>query len=328
MRAIRLRGFGPADLLRYEEVDEPSAGPGQVRISVRAAGVHLVDAVIRRGCGEWVPLPDLPTTPGSEVAGVVDAVGAGVDRSWLGARVVTQLGLASGGYAELAVREVGALHVVPDGLGFAAAVAMVCTGRTALGVLDAAAVGPDDVVLVTGAAGGVGTLLVQGLTRVGAWVAGLSGCGDKRRAVLRAGAAIAVDYRRDGWQEDVIAQLGGREVSVVLDGVGGEVGRGALDLLAPGGRLVVFGSSSGELVRVSTADLFERSLTATVAVGPHVAKRAGGLRAAEARALAEAAAGRLTPVVQAFPLAEAARAHAAMESRQTVGKVVLIPDAG
>ncbi|WP_447005964.1 zinc-binding dehydrogenase [Saccharothrix isguenensis] len=328
MRAIRLHAFGSADSLRWEEVVNPEPGSGQVRIAVRAAGVHLVDAVIRRGCGTWVPLPDLPTTPGSEVAGVVDAVGPGVDPSWLGVRVVTQLGLASGGYAELAVREVGAVHVVPAGLGFAAAVAMICTGGTALGVLDAAAVCPDDVVLVTGAAGGVGTLLVQGVSRVGAVVVGLFGCGEKRRAVLRAGAGIAVDYQRDGWQGDVVAQLGGREVSAVLDGVGGEVGRGALDLLAPGGRLVMFGGSSGELVRVSTADLFERSLTATVAVGPHVAKRAGGLRALEARALAEAASGRLTPVVQTFPLAEAARAHAAMEDRRTMGKVVLVPDAG
>ncbi|MFD1149596.1 zinc-binding dehydrogenase [Saccharothrix hoggarensis] len=328
MRAVRLHGFGDADRLSYEEVDDPEPGRGQVRIAVRAAGVHLVDAVIRRGRGDWVPLPDLPATLGSEVAGVVDAVGPDVEPSWLGERVVTQLGLAHGGYAELAVREVGALHVVPDVLGFAAAVTMVCTGGAALGVLDAAAVAPDDVVLVTGAAGGVGSLLVQGASRSGALVVGLSGCGEKRRAVLRAGAAVAADYRRDGWQEDVIAQLGGREVTVVLDGVGGAVGRGAVDLLAPGGRLVMFGSSSGELARVTTADLFARSLSATVAVGPHVTKRFGGLRALEARALAEAAAHRLTPVVHPFPLADAARAHEAMEDRRTIGKVVLVPDAG
>lgn len=328
MRAVRLHAFGSASGLSYEEVEDPKPGPGQVRIAVRAAGVHLVDAVIRRGCGEWVPLPELPAVLGSEVAGVVDAVGPDVDDAWLGERVVTQLGLASGGYASLAVREVGALHVIPATLGFSAAVAMICTGSTALGVLDAAAVEPDDVVLVTAAAGAIGTLLVQGASRAGAFVVGLSGCAEKQRAVFRAGAAVAVDYRRDGWQEAVIAQLCGREVSVVLDGVGGALGRAAVDLLAPGGRLVMFGSSSGELVRLSTADLFERSLTATVAVGPQVARRAGGLRALEERALAEAAARRLTPVIQPFPLSEAAAAHAALESRHTVGKVVLIPDAG
>ncbi|GAB3005619.1 zinc-binding dehydrogenase [Saccharothrix stipae] len=328
MRAVRLHEFGSADRLRGAEVEDPEPGPGQVRIAVRAAGVHLVDAVIRRGRAGWAPLPDLPITPGSEVAGVVDAVGAEVDPAWLGERVVTQLGLARGGYAELAVREVGALHVVPDGLGFTAAVAMICTGSTALGVLDAAAPAPDDVVVVTAAAGGVGTMLVQGASRAGALVVGLAGCEAKRRAVSRAGAAIAVDYRRDGWREDVVARLGGREVTVVLDGVGGVLGRGAVDLLAPGGRLVMFGTSSGELVSLSSADLFERCLTATVAVGPHVVKRSGGLRALEARALAEAAAHRLTPFVQVFPLSEAARAHEAMESRHTIGKVVLVPDAG
>jgi NADPH:quinone reductase len=323
---VRLHAFGSA--VRCEEVEDPVPGPGQVRIAVRAAGVHLVDVMIARGCAEWVPLPELPTVPGSEVAGVVDAVGPDVDAALLGERVVTQLGLAGGGYAELAVREVGAVHVIPAGLDFPAAVAMICTGSTALGVGDAAAPEPDDVVVVTAAAGGVGTMLVQAASRAGALVVGLAGCGEKRRAVLRAGAAIAVDYLEDGWQRRVADQLGGREVTAVLDGVGGELGRGAVDLLAPGGRVVMFGSSSGELVRLTSEDLFARALTATVAVGPQVAKRSGGLRALEARALDAAATGRLTPFVQAFPLADAARAHQAVESRHTVGKVVLLPDAG
>lgn len=326
MRAVRLHAFGSA--LRCEDVEDPSPGPGQVRIAVRAAGVHLVDGVIRRGRDDCVPLPELPTVLGSEVAGVVEAVGRDVAEAWLGERVVTQLGLAGGGYAELVVREVGALHVIPAGLDFAAAVAMVCTGGTALGVLDAAALAPDDVVVVTAAAGGVGTLLVQGAARAGALVVGLAGCEEKRRVALRAGAAVAVDYSGEGWQRQVVEQLGGREVTAVLDGVGGVLGRGAVDLLAPGGRVVMFGSSSGELVHLTSADLFARALTATVAAGPQVAKRSGGLRALEARALAAAATHRLTPFVQPFPLAEAGRAHEAMETRHTVGKVVLLPDAG
>ncbi|RKT52872.1 zinc-binding dehydrogenase [Saccharothrix australiensis] len=328
MRAVRLHAFGAPAELRYERVADPRPGPGQVRIAVRAAGVHLVDAVLRRGCAEWPPRPELPVVPGSEVAGVVDAVGPGVPGSWLGARVVTQLGLASGGYAELAVREVGALHVIPDGLAFDAAVAMICTGRTAVGVLAAAGPAPDDVVLVTAAAGGVGHLLVQGASGAGAHVVGLVGCAEKRKAVLRAGAAAAVDYRRPGWADEVRSALGGREVSAVLDGVGGEHGRGAVELLAPGGRLVLFGASSGTPTEVSTADLFDRALTVTAAVGPHVAHRAGGLRALEARALADAAAGRFTPVTRRFPLSAACEAHDALEGRRTVGKVILVPDAG
>ncbi|MEU4768644.1 zinc-binding dehydrogenase [Actinosynnema sp. NPDC023794] len=326
MRAVRLHAFGSA--LRCEEVEDPSPGPGQVRIAVRAAGVHLVDGVIRRGRDDCVPLPELPAVLGSEVSGVVDAVGRDVDGAWLGERVVTQLGLAGGGYAELVVREVGALHAIPVGLDFPAAVAMICTGGTALGVVEAAAPAPGDVVVVTAAAGGIGTMLVQGAARAGALVVGLAGGEEKRRVALRAGAAVSVDYMVEGWQQQVRARLGGREVTVVLDGVGGALGRGAVDLLAPGGRVVVFGSSSGELVHLTTEDLFARALTATVAVGPQVAKRSGGLRALEARALAAAATHRLTPFVQAFPLAEAARAHEAIETRRTVGKVVLLPDAG
>ncbi|CCH28459.1 zinc-binding dehydrogenase [Actinosynnema sp. NPDC047251] len=325
MHAVLLRGFGSPAELRYEETADPVPGPGQARIAVRAAGVHLVDAAIRAGRADWLPLPELPAVPGSEVAGVVDAVGAGVPDSWLGQRVVAQLGLAHGGYAELAVREVGALHVVPEGLGFAEAVAMICTGGTAVGVLAAAALGPDDVVVVTAAAGAVGHLLVQGASRAGAHVVGLAGCGEKRRTVLRCGAAVAVDYRQQGWVERVCAELGGREVTAVLDGVGGGLGRGAVDLLAPGGRVVMFGSSSGAPTEVTTADLFDRALSATVGVGPHVVKRAGGLRALESRALADAAAGRFTPVVRSYGLACAARAHEELESRHTVGKVVLVP---
>ncbi|XVV04961.1 zinc-binding dehydrogenase [Actinosynnema sp. CA-248983] len=225
------------------EVEDPKPGPGQVRIAVRAAGVQLVDAAVRRGDGPWRLEP--PLVPGSEVAGVVDAVGVGVSSDWVGRRVVAQLGLACGGYAELAVREVDAVHVVPEGVSFSAAVAMVCTGATAVGVLDAAALQPGEVVLVTGAAGAVGHLLVQGAVRAGAFVVGVAGCGDKRRTVLRSGAAVAVDYREAGWEERVREALGDREVGVVLDGVGGVAGRGTLELAAAGGRVVMFGTSSG-----------------------------------------------------------------------------------
>ena len=104
MHAIRLHEFGPAENLRYEEVPDPEPGPGQVRIAVAVAGVHLVDTTIRSGEQRGpFPLPELPAIPGREVAGVVDTVGAGVDPSWIGRRVVAHLGMASGGYAELAV---------------------------------------------------------------------------------------------------------------------------------------------------------------------------------------------------------------------------------
>ena len=115
MRAIRQYEFGPAATLRYEQVDDPVPGEGQVRIAVAASGVHLVDTTIRSGIsGGPFPLPELPMTPGREVAGVVDAVGTGVPEGWLGRRVVAHLGQASGGYAELALCAAASLHELPD----------------------------------------------------------------------------------------------------------------------------------------------------------------------------------------------------------------------
>src|SRR5690242_17241477 len=189
MHAIRLHAFGPAENLRYEEVDDPSPGPGEARIAVAAAGVHLIDTVIRSGRRRGpLPLPDLPAIPGREVAGVVDALGVGVDEDLLGRRVVTHLGPAGGGYAELAVRDVDALRPIPDGVSEDAAVAMIGTGRTAMGILEVAEMRADDVALVTAAAGGLGSLLVQAARNAGATVVGAAGGEAKAERVRELGA--------------------------------------------------------------------------------------------------------------------------------------------
>jgi NADPH:quinone reductase len=304
VRAIVLREFGPAENLRLEEVEDPSPRPGQARIAVSAAGVHFIDTKLRAGGGTGLlPPPDLPAIPGREVAGVVDAVGEGVDPAWVGRRVVAHLGPASGGYASLAVREIEALHALPDGLADDAAVAMIGTGRTTMAILDLAAITRDDTVLVTAAAGGIGTLLVQAARNAGANVIAAAGPGK-----------AAVDYSRPGWADD----LG--EVTLVLDGVGGAIGRAALECLAPGGRLLLFGYASGEMTPLSAGDLFRYGITASAAIG----RRLTITRELEERALAAAADGTLVPAVQRFPLADAAAAHAALESRRTTGKVVLV----
>ena len=327
MRAIRLHAFGPAENLVYEEVPDPVPAEDQVRIAVQASGVHLIDTIIRRGIsGGPFPLPDLPMVPGREVAGTVEATGPGVDERMVGRRVVAHLGQASGGYAELAVAPVGALHDVPRHLAADAAVAMIGTGRTAVAILEVARLSRDDVVLVTAAAGGLGSLLVQAGRNAGAFTVGLAGGPAKTERVLALGASLAVDYLRPGWPERVRDGLGDRAATVVLDGVGGTQGRAAMELLGAGGRLVLFGWSSGEPTPVTTSDLFPRTLTATAAVGAGILGRPGGLRELETRALDEAAAGRLVPLVgQHFPLAQAAAAHTAIETRATTGKTVLLP---
>lgn len=327
MFAIRQYELGPPETLQYESVPDPVAGKGRLRIAVTAAGVHAVDAVIRTGAGSgpFAP-PELPMTPGREVAGVVDQVGEDVDESWLGKRVVAHLGMASGGYAEKAVREVEAVHEIPEGVDDAEAVAMIGTGRTAVGILDNTPISADDVVVVTAAAGGIGNLLVQAARAVGATVVGLAG-GPAKVDQVRALASevIAVDYRAEGWPQLVRDELAGREATLVYDGVGGEPGRAAFDLLGIGGKLIMFGWSAGEPIQLSATDLFERYLTASVVLGPTILKRPGGIRALETEALRQVAQRRMVPITQSFPMSEAGNAQHALETRETVGKVVLIP---
>lgn len=325
MRAVVLHEFGPAENLTYETLPDPVAGPGQVRIAVRAAGVHFVETVMRRGdAGDMAPpQPELPAVFGGEAAGVVDAVGPGVDPAWLGRAVVTPRS-EPGGYAELVVAELAQLHEVPDGLGFEAAVTMVMTGSTAMGLLDAARLTADDVVLVMSAAGGVGRLVVQYAKSVGAVVIGAAGGAGKVEAVWELGADLAVDYNEPGWADLVRERLDGREVSVVLDGVGGEKSAAAFGLIGRGGRYVVIGWSSQEGFDPDAGVVEERGITVTNALMQMLERPEDGPEY-ERRALEAAAKGELVPAVQAFPLAEAARAHAAMERRETTGKVVLIP---
>jgi NADPH2:quinone reductase len=326
MHAIQQHEFGPAENLRYEELPDPVPREGQVRIAVEASGVHFIDTAIRRGqTAGFLPVPRLPMIPGREVAGTVDEVGAGVDEEWLGRRAVAHLGPASGGYAERAVAAVDALHPIPDGLAADAAVAAIGTGRTAVGILETAALRSDDVVLATAAAGGLGSLFIQAALNAGATAVGLAGGPAKVERVRALGAHLAVDYREPGWPDRVRDALGDRAPTVVLDGVGGDVGRAAMDLLGVGGRLVMFGWASGELIPLVTQDLVARSLTVTWGIGARLLDRPGRLRELETKALEEIGAGRLVPLIQRFPLADAAGAHTALEQRATVGKTVLVP---
>ncbi|GGV26296.1 zinc-binding dehydrogenase [Streptomyces spectabilis] len=321
MHAVVLREFGPAQNLRYETVPDPEPGPGQVRIAVRAAGVHFIETVMRAGAASDLapPLPELPAIFGGEVAGVVDAVGPGVDGSWLGRSVVTGSG-TPGGYAELAVAAVEQVHPLPDGLGFQDAVAMVVTGATAVGLLDIARLTADDVVLVTSAAGGVGRLVVQHALAVGATVVGAAGGAAKADAVRKLGAE-AVDYREDGWDDAVRELLGGeqRPVTVVLDGVGGPLAAAAFELIGEGGRFVSIGYAS------QVAFTPPPGPVAYVDALRALLNRPQDRPGYEGRALAAGARGELVPAVQSFPLSHAAEVHAALERRETTGKVVLVP---
>ncbi|MER6772681.1 zinc-binding dehydrogenase [Streptomyces bacillaris] len=333
MHAVRLHAFGPAENLTYERIEDPVPGPGQVRIAVEAAGVHLLDTALREGQTGPYPAPaELPTVPGREVAGTVESVGEGTDPGWLGKRVVAHIGMAPGGYAELTVTEADKLHEIPAALGAAEAVAMIGTGRTTLGILGFTDLGPDSVAVVTAAAGGIGTLLVQYAKNAGATVIALAGGPAKAARAEANGADLALDYTLPDWPDRARAFLDthGLWATVVFDSVGGATARSAVGLLGRGGQHIVYGWSGeglhdGRPLTFTPEELAERGITSGSVLGPRMIERGGGLRALETRALAEAAAGRLRPAVQRYPLAEAAAAHRALETRGTVGKVVLEP---
>lgn len=326
MHAIRLHAFGPSENLTYEPLALPEPDAGEVRIAVAAAGVHLLDTSLRAGLGGPPGSAlALPHTPGREVAGTVEALGDDVDPAWLGRRVVVHLGVAPrhGGYAERTIAAAASLHALPDHVSAEAAVAMIGTGRTTMGILEVAQLQPGDVALVPAAAGGIGALLVQAAQQAGARVAGLAGGAEKTAAVAALGADVAVDYTLPDWPQRLRDGLGAAEPTVVFDSVGGDVGRELLGLLAIGGRFVLVGWSSGSPTEITVDDIYAGGLTVTATLGPRMLRRPGGIRGLEEAALDALAREELKPALTTFPLADAAAAHAALESRRTTGKVVL-----
>jgi NADPH2:quinone reductase len=314
MRAVVLREFGPAAGLAVDRVPDPEPGPGQALVAVELASITFVETQVRAGRPPHPAMaPALPFVPGNGVGGVVTAVGASVDAALVGRRVVTTTG-GSGGYAELVAVPAEALIAVPPRVALADAVALLADGRTALALLEAVAPQPGETVLVLAAGGGVGSLLVQLAAGAGARVVAAASGTRKARLAIDLGAARAVDYARAGWT----AAVG--EIDVVLDGVGGPLAAAAFDLVRLGGRFCSFGMASGAFAAISqaVADDFGVTLVRSERLSPE------RQTALSARALALAAAGRLRPVVgQTFALDRAGDAHAAIESRATIGKTLL-----
>jgi NADPH:quinone reductase len=313
VRAVVIREFGPPEVLEPAEVAEVRAEPDEVVIEVEFANVTFVETQIRAGRPPHPSmLPALPAILGNGVGGTV-----GEGSLWAGRQVVASLN-GTGGYAERAVSPVARLIGIPDGLAMRDAVALLADGRTALALARHAELRAGETVLVEAAGGGVGTLLVQIARRAGARVVALAGQPRKLALARDLGADVTVDYSHDGWERQVRDLAG--QVDVVFDGVGGDIGLAAFGLLGTGGRFCPFGMASGSFAPVPPELARDRQVTVRAGAGGSPEELAELARAA----LAEAAAGRLRPVVgQEFGLAEAARAHAAIEARQTVGKTLL-----
>lgn len=327
MRAVEVRRFGGPEVLEVQSVVDPTPGPGQVLVATAASDVLFVDTMIRSGRGrEFFPVRP-PYIPGNGVGGCVIAVGEGVEGTHLGRTVVAHTGGGGGqgGYCELAVADLGACARVPDGVALLDATAVLHDGTTALRVLEVTGAEAGERALVLGAAGGMGILLVQLLADRGLHVAGAVRGRAKQEVVGEAGADVVVDYGRPGWTEELLSATGGRRPAIVLDGVGGALGGEAFEVLRDGGRFSAHGSPSGSFALIDGDAARRRRISLSTIADLQYGE--GDRCRLLAAILEELRRDRVTPLVgQTFPLAEARKAHTAMEARETVAKSLLVPD--
>ncbi|GGX32865.1 zinc-binding dehydrogenase [Streptomyces chryseus] len=320
MRAIQVREFGGPEVLVDTGLPDPAAGPGEAIVAVSVIDTIYVETQIRGGWGPQFGI-EPPYVPGGAAAGIVTAVGEGVDPAWIGRRVVAGPGTA-GTYAEQVAAPVDRLVPVPDGLGLPEAAALAHDGVTGTGIAEAVGIRPGERVLILGASGGMGTLLVQMAHAAGAHVVGAARGGRKLDLVRELGADAVVDYAEAGWIERAREALGGAGADVLLDGVGGELGLAAFALTVDGGRVSAHGASSGGFAPIDAEVAKRRGITLRGI--SEVQYGAEDIARLLSSALAEAEAGRLRPVIaRTFPLARAAEAHTAIEARAVAGKALL-----
>jgi NADPH:quinone reductase len=327
MRAVRVHRFGDPEVLQLEEVDLRPPGPGEVLVRLQAAGVNPVDTYMRSG--QYGVLPPLPFTPGSDGAGIVEAVGAseapgtaGLRGPSVGDRVYTS-GSLTGTYAEAALCAVFQVHPLPDAVSFAAGAALGVPYATAYRALfQRGGARAGDLVLVHGASGGVGLATVQFAVAAGLTVHGTAGSEAGRRLVAAQGAVQVADHTAPDYVAKLLALTDDRGYDVIVE-MAAHAGLAAdLGLLAHGGRVVVVGSRGP--AEITPRELMSRDADV----------RGMLLFVAAPEALVEAyaavgdglAAGRLVPVIaRELPLAEAATAHREIIAGPATGKLVLVP---
>lgn len=322
VKAIRVHHPGGPEALQLEEVDLPAPGPGEVQIRHRAIGVNFIDIYRRTGAYP----AQYPFIPGHEGAGQIVAVGEGVTDFEEGDRVA-YVG-ALGGYSE--ARNIAADSVIhlPKSVSYEQGAVMMLKGLTAQYLLRRTfRVKKGHRVLVHAGAGGVGQLLCQWADALGAKVIATVGSPDKAEIALKAGARDAILYRTEKFEERVKEITKGKLCDVVYDGVGRATFPASLDCLAPFGLFVSFGSASGPIESFDIGLLTQKgSLYATrPSLFDHIAKRRDYEDMAEDMLHAMKRGYLTIEPPQSFPLAEAAQVHAALESRQTAGSMVLIP---
>jgi NADPH2:quinone reductase len=331
MRAIEIIRPGDPDVLRPTDRPVPRPGPGEVLIKVAAAGVNRPDVLQRQG--NYAPPPGASDLPGLEVAGVLVEGDFGGDNPFgLAAGAAVCALLAGGGYAEYAVAPLAQCLPVPAGFSMVEAAALpencftVWSNVFERGQLGRGEGGARETLLVQGGSSGIGVITIQLARALGHRVFATAGNAEKCAACERLGAERAIDYHKEDFAAVVKQATEGRGVDVILDMVAGDYVPREIDALAEGGRLVFIATLGGAKAAIDAGVIMRRRLALT---GSTLRARDVAFKEALARQLHEKVwplleAGTVRPVIQqVFPAAEAARAHALMESSAHIGKLVL-----
>lgn len=324
MHAITVTGAGGPDVLRWSEVPAPAAGPGEVLVDVVASAVNRADLLQRQGF--YPPPPGASDLLGLECSGRVAALGDGTHGWSVGDECVALL--AGGGYAEQVAVPVGQLMRVPRGVDLVTAAALpevACTVWSNVVLLARLQAG--ETLLVHGGAGGIGTFAVQAGVALGARVAVTAGSAAKLERCRELGAEVLVNYHDDDFVDAVRAATGGRGADVVLDNMGAAYLARNIEVLAPGGRLVVIGMQGGTRAELDLGRLMatRASVSATTLRARPVEEKAAICAAVEAEAWPLVESGAIVPVVdRVLPMSEAAEAHRVVAASDHVGKVLLV----
>ena len=324
MRAMVATQWGEPSDLQLMELPDPEPGPRQVAIDVRASACNFFDILMVQG--KYQVRPPLPFAPGGEVAGVVRAVGPGVERVAPGDRVFAMLSWA--GYASVALATADSVFRMPASMSFEHGAAFGIVYQTSyFGLVYRAQLQPGETLLVHAAAGGVGLAAVQIGRALGARVLATASSAAKLDIARAHGADEAFDYTAPDWVERVMAATGGRGADVIYDPVGGDVFDLSTKCIAFGGRLLVIGFASGRIPSIQVNRILLKNIAV---VGLHW----GAYRQHDPGRIPQAmdalfelySEGKLQPVVSStWPLAEAAAALEEIASRRSVGKVLLLP---
>jgi len=316
--------WGEPSEMQYAEVADPTPGPGQVLIDVKAIGCNFPDILIVQG--KYQMKPPLPFSPGHEVAGIVLAVGAEVTRVHQGQRVFAMIEL--GAYAERAVADETRVFAIPDAMSFEEAAAFALVNQTSYSALvHRAQMQPGEWLLVHAAAGGVGLAAVQIGKALGARVIATAGTAAKLEIARQSGADVLVDYRTEDWVERVKRVTDGHGADVIYDPVGGDVFDGSSKCIAFEGRLLVVGFAGGRIPSIAANRILLKNMSV---VGVHwgMYQTLGSPLVDQwmSALLTMHGKGQIWPVIyKTYPLADAAKALAAIAARESYGKVVLIP---